>query len=258
MYVFCCGMYRSASTWSFNVCRDILRVPGRLVVGAHSPSFTETLSELSDPPDHLVYKSHHLDALPAEMLSKGEAKAVYTHRDPLDAIASGMRFLNVSFEKMFEYMAESIRTLEQLMAMKRGLLIGYEEVGNDTFNQVRRIAAYLEQPLSVSAMDAIVARNTPDALKAISDSFDSLPAERIITDPANRAYDRETLLHRNHFQGGKSGQGYGQLGHARSCLVYSAFAATLKRVRPDFGQVPENDTVLSAATGSNLGNSFIQ
>ncbi len=234
-------MYRSASTWSYNVCLEILESQGRSVVGAHSPSFAETLSGMADPSADLVFKAHSLDTLSLQMISQGDGKAVYTHRNPLDAIASGITFLNISFEQMFEFMADSVRTLEQLQHLQRGLFISYEEIMADAVCQITDMAAYLEQSLTAAQTAAIAEHNAFAAVKAFVDRFDTLPEERIFRAPANWAYDRRTLLHRNHLQGGRSGRGAEQLGPERGRLVRDAFGRTFQSLRPDFAgerQVP--------------------
>jgi hypothetical protein len=223
-------MIRSASTWSYNVVLQILRAHNRTVVGAHCATLEEAVAELGE--SDLVFKSHDLDRLSIQLLSLGKAKAIYTHRDPLDAIVSGMSIFNISFEEMYNYMAVSIKTLESLLRLEAGLMISYEEIMTDGCGVVSRIAEYLEQPLTTSAALEIADRTSRDRMKEVSDNFDAIPRERICQAPANWAYDKETFLHRNHIQDSRNGKGWEQLRHEERSLVISTFGSLLERVRP--------------------------
>src|ERR1700682_5961800 len=229
-------MIRSGSTWSFNVALEVFRAQNRAVVGTHTDSLRKTLVELGDFPADLVFKSHDLDDLSMKMLLAGQAKAIYTHRDPLDAIASAMAIFNLRFDEAFELMAASIRTLEQLVEARVGLLISYEELMTDPTAGVGRMAQYLAHPLTGLAIQAITDRTGRDKMKQLSDNFDQLPAERVCQAPGNWAYDRETLLHRNHIQDSRSGKGCEVLRLEQVRRVHSAFGDVLERVRPEYSR----------------------
>jgi hypothetical protein len=222
-------MIRSASTWSFNVCLNLLKSAGHAVVGTHSDSFERTLSEIS-PLSDLVFKSHELESMSLDYLSKGIAKAVYTHRDPLDAIVSGMKIFGFSFEGMLEQMTISIRTLDQLVASGTALFVAYEAMMADSVGEINRIARYLGQPITPSVAHWIATRNGREAMKKVADGFDNLPPERVFSAPANWAYDRETLLHRNHIGDSKTGKGIEHLDMAQCDVVHQRFAPSLKRI----------------------------
>jgi hypothetical protein len=231
-------MIRSASTWSFNVSLEILRAQQRLVVGAHSRSF-ERSRKVTDPQSDLVFKTHVLDRLARQMLLDRTAKAVYTYRDPLDAIVSGMSIFGISFDQMFKHMSISIDTLVQLLDMKAGLFIRYDDVMSDASLQVDRIADYLEHPLSPCQVSSIVELTGRERMRKISEHFETLPADRIFAAPGNWAYDKHTLLHRRHIQDSRTGKGREQLRPNERNLVYSAFKATLDRLDPNLCVAPD-------------------
>lgn len=128
MIVICCGMIRSASTWSFNACLEILRAARGNPVGVHSDSFTKTYSEHVDRSIDLEFKNHDIDELALTMLHGGDAKAVYTHRDPLDAMVSRMTLFRFSYEEMMRQLEVSMRTMDLILdrgaALRDGLLAG--------------------------------------------------------------------------------------------------------------------------------------
>lgn len=220
-------MIRSGSTWSFNVSLEILKAQIRTAIGVHSPSFKKTFTELDGSVADFVFKSHELDDFAVEMILAGEAKAIYTHRDPLDAIVSTMSIFDLSFDEAFHHMATSIRTLKQLLDIRAGLLISYEQLMTDPYAAVARIATYLGQPLTGLAIAEIADRTTLDKMRIIADSLDSLPAVRVCPAPANWAYDRETLLHRNHIQDSRSGKGLERLEIAQIRRVHAEFGDVL-------------------------------
>lgn len=201
------------------------------MAGLHGSSFEQALSETGEASEVLVFKTHHLDRFCLDMLCRGKAKAIYTHRDPLDAIVSGMSIFGMTFEEMLREMATSIATLDRLIELKTGLFIRYEDVCENPAEQVYRIAAYLGQPLTGSQMRTIEGRTSREALKKIADGFDSLPAERIFEAPGNWAYDRTTLLHRNHIQDSRSGKGREILSWEQQREVEASFSGTLALLR---------------------------
>src|SRR6476660_8314714 len=95
--VFCTGMLRSGSTWSFNVCR----LMGKVIAGRErKPMWSGYLMAEetgaffnqveNDRPGPTILKIHKLTPRGLDLLHSGGAKAVCTFRDPRDCVASMM------------------------------------------------------------------------------------------------------------------------------------------------------------------------
>jgi hypothetical protein len=213
-------MMRSASTWSFNACLEILKEAGRNPLGEHSASFQGSYLDKADPSRDFVFTSHQLDAFGIEMLSAGRAKAVCTHRDPLDAIVSGMSFLQLTFEEMLDELDQSVRTMVRIPTLSGSVLfIAYEDITDDSSAQIDRLTAFLGTTLTTTQIAEVDARTGLQKMKEIADNFEALDGQRVVPGPGPWAYDRETLLHPHHIQDAQTGKGYLQLTAAQRQLV---------------------------------------
>src|SRR5271156_4528903 len=94
----CNGMFRSGSTWSFNVCRALYQLldggqsrsqSGYMNRGPLDQLVLQKLPAITFP---LVVKSHDLGPAALAALRAGRARAVCTYRDPRDCVASDMIF----------------------------------------------------------------------------------------------------------------------------------------------------------------------
>jgi hypothetical protein len=148
-----------------------------------------------------------------------------------------MTIFNISFEEMFRHMALSIATLAELLEMKVGLFIRYDDILSNASFQIDRIAGFLGHPLSPYQTSKIAQLTSRRRMKKISDHFETLPADRIFAAPGNWAYDTRTLLHRHHVQDSRIGKGR-ELGPDRRNLVYRAFKDTLDRLDSSLCVIP--------------------
>jgi hypothetical protein len=121
-------MYGSASTWLFNVVREIYRSAGEESVNSHFLSGTFNFRAL-DQEDviHLV-KSHEIsDESTVAALAGRSNKIFITMRDPRDAVASLMLYHAHDFEKALNLVAQSARLCVGFMKDKRAVLLRYEK-----------------------------------------------------------------------------------------------------------------------------------
>ncbi len=127
-FIWCLGMYGSASTWLFNVVREIYRSAGEESVNSHFLSGTFNFRAL-DQEDviHLV-KSHEIsDESTVAALAGRSNKIFITMRDPRDAVASLMLYHAHDFEKALNLVAQSARLCVGFMKDKRAVLLRYEK-----------------------------------------------------------------------------------------------------------------------------------
>ncbi len=96
--IFCSGMTRSASRWSYQVylILEKLRTPdkhiSRRYLGEDDAHIDESLARaLSAKEGAVVFTSHTFGKRSVQMVLKGLAKNLYTYHDPRDSIASSIR-----------------------------------------------------------------------------------------------------------------------------------------------------------------------
>src|SRR5579885_1643920 len=156
MIIFCAGMPRSASTWSFHVAMRLLRAhaPDARIDSGFFENFIEWAVQKQDNCDHLVAKCHAIDRSAVLLLHLGAAKAIYTYRNPYDAIASARNMFGLSFEDSLGLIRESLRLYENELSPASTLSIAYEEIVERPLSVIGRIAAWLDlYPSSVQAAE---------------------------------------------------------------------------------------------------------
>src|SRR5437764_9299821 len=147
--IFCSGMMRSGSTWSFNVCRLLAQVAAR----QHNLPFwsgyltleqcEQFLAHASRKfPGPTVVKAHGLGPIALRYLALGQATAICTFRDPRSCVASLMQFSNVSFAVACGRILEGLRMLDQY-PRQHTLFVRYEQIVNEPLTQIREIGAHL-------------------------------------------------------------------------------------------------------------------
>ena len=213
MLVFCDGMPRSASTWSYNVVIKLLkaRFPADPLYYGSGSQPVETLKALDPGIRHVVLKTHALTPFSMSLVRIGAAKAVYTHRDLADAVASGLRVSRQGFKSVVDVFVRGI----DLYAFHResgiGLMLPFEEVVKNQSRAVARIAGYLFEEKTSAKLIRQVARET--SFTSMREKVEEINAGKLkLIKSGRNAYDPETLLYRNHV-------GEAQVGNGRTLLT---------------------------------------
>jgi len=89
-------MFRSGSTWSFNIVKSIMKKsnPGAPIFSEYNEDVKKVLNEKIEKYDNIVIKCHNLDKFGKSLISHHSVKIIYTYRNPLEAITSGMQVFN--------------------------------------------------------------------------------------------------------------------------------------------------------------------
>lgn len=223
MIIFCSGMPRSASTWSYNVCRLILDATTK----NYNANFfgeqeeldhclQELLSIEQDTQDILV-KAHFLGSVALDLVQSSQAKNIYTYRDPRDAISSSLQFIDKPFEKVLEQIAVSLNLYNRYEAFDNSLLIAYDDILQSPKSEINKIATYLNiQPTSELVNQIDQQTNLIASRKIIQ----SLPEDKTRT-------DSKTLLHSGHIQRASSGYWKDTLTPAQKLVANSLFESWL-------------------------------
>ena len=203
-------MPRSASTWSFNVCKRLLQYGysnSRFYTG-FSDQFTPLMEDLGSHYDHIVLKSHQPDRLARSLVIKGGAKAVYTHRDPYDAVASYMRMFERPFEEAIKAIGDSLEMYRELRPSGHCLGIAYQDIMQRSPEMIRTIQVHLGLAIPIQTLLQIQAETDLDAMRDIAGQVGQGGA---LASSGTLTFDKVTLLHRNHIRDGGSGYGRGVL-----------------------------------------------
>lgn len=209
-FIFCSGMPRSASTWSFNICRRLLAEmrPGERHSAGYTPDVGNKAEELECQYDHIVLKCHRLDPRARELCAAGRAAAVYTHRDPYDAIYSSMVMFHQPFDAALESIRNSLELLEFHRRQGRSLILHYEAIRTSPTETIRAIATFLGLDAPAELVERLARETSPEAMKAIaqtvSEESGGVRTPRSIYDPV-------TCIHRDHIRDGRSGHGRAML-----------------------------------------------
>jgi hypothetical protein len=202
MVIFCAGMQRSGSTWSYNACTSIVAArldPGSGWIADH-PLGNENPRAASDRIAHvstgksLVIKTHDLGDGAMRMIAERRVRCVYTLRDPRDAVVSmhrmwGSPINEVIASGMMGRIADLCRVL---VAGGNTHFMRYEDVRDRPTELLPDLARYLGSPLSDVDRDRIANELSTNQMRSRADKL-------------SNGYDKKTLLHPHHVRDGRTG-----------------------------------------------------
>jgi hypothetical protein len=202
MWVFCCGMMRSASTLQYQIAAAIVESAG-IGEGVGVAPSPEVLERHRASSDLYVTKAHLFRPDYAPLFAERQAKAVYIYRDLRDVVVSWMNMQRLSFDEVMDGDFVDAHCLEpyyQWMSVDDKLVSRYEDLMRDgPAAEAIRIARYLGVGLDGETLRAIAARYTLDEQKKRIRAFDY--DERGVP-VYNTAYDPDSLLHNRHITSG--------------------------------------------------------
>jgi Sulfotransferase domain len=221
-------MPRSASTWSFNVCVRLIShaYPDARLYTGFDNDLTKSMEGLDGEYDHLVLKSHRLDRLGRNLVILGAAKAVYTFRDPQDAIASYMVMFEQSFDEALAAILNSVHLYNFHRRCGNCALISYESIVRESFDAVARVQTYLGLENPPNVVRTIAKETGMEAMRHLADRVGENSDSLVVL--ANLKYDRHSLLHRNHIRHGGIGYGRTFLSDVQRAKVESVIGAALE------------------------------
>ncbi len=197
------GLHGSASTWVFNVVRELMIAAlGEQRVLA---VYADQMEDLPDPAGRtLVVKSHHGSAGLDARLEAARATIFLSMRDPRDAaISMALRF-DAPLNRAVHWIASDCTRLARLAA--RGhLLLRYEDRFFEDAAMPRRLARVLGLSSTPAVTGAIFARYSTAAVRAFSGNFAGLPPGRVVSF-GSTVMDPVTQIHRTHIGDARSGK----------------------------------------------------
>jgi hypothetical protein len=234
--IICNGVIRSGSTWSYNVCRILghtlakrrsQRCGMACLTDRSLDQFLQTDAFVREGP--AVIKAHEIGPVALQWIADGKARAVCTFRDPRDCVASDIPFWGQGFDASVQRVIVSLKALHAShQTSGRTLFVRYEDMMADRRSQIRRIAEYLEIPISDSEVELIDDQTNIDATQKFCQTISKEPAGR--TDPVlgGHSRDRLTLLHDNHIGSAKSGRWKDDLSPEQAAYLTQLFQSSLR------------------------------
>lgn len=205
MLLFCDGMPRSASTWVYNITFGLLKSASPAADIRRAMYGPRT--SLAVSADWAIMKCHWLDENARAVFRAGNARAIYTHREIYDAIASYLMMFRVSFELALETMNVSLDAYDFHCETGNFLPVDYASIVQRPGDTIRAIARFLELTLPDSAIAQIEDEHSFQAIKELSANLKQVKEDRLIRNSIS-SYDPETQWHVRHVRNG--GIGYGR------------------------------------------------
>lgn len=123
----CLGLYASASTWLFNIVRQLSMCGNDNLVQTHFLSGPCSFSSFDRPSITNIVKSHEIsDEATILELSKRSQKIFITLRDPRDAVTSLMLYHGYDFDRALTHVHEASLLCVRFSEDNRSIILNYE------------------------------------------------------------------------------------------------------------------------------------
>jgi hypothetical protein len=210
--ILCTGMMRSASTWSFNVCRllgDLFACRLNLPFGSSYLNGKELdnfiRERMKSEPGVVVVKIHTPGKLALECVQKNIIKNICTIRDPRDCVASRQLFEKEPFEQSVRLIKNNLVYVSFFQGCEHTLFIRYEEMMRNGSVQIKRICNYLQIEIDDNQLHDVDTRTNIASMKRVADSLKTKQPETLLRDRSHFV-DPVTHIHENHVHGGTCGR----------------------------------------------------
>jgi len=199
------GLHGSASTWVFNVVRELLiaALGEDQVLALYADRLSELPAE-TDRPGCLLLKSHHGSAELDAWLATARPVVFLSLRDPRDAAISMAQRFRAPLGQAAHWLADDCARLLRLAGQGHPLL-RYEDRFFDDRAVPEQLARTLGLTLEPAAIEAIFARYSTTAVRRFTQRLADLPPERLVVSGA-LMFDRVTQIHRVHIGDARTGK----------------------------------------------------
>jgi hypothetical protein len=188
-------MYRSGSTWSYNVVKQLLRRASGTVRGGYTNAIGQALTTYGEKDDHIVVKSHAPDGLGRALIKQRLCRAVYTYREPVDGILSAMEAFKNQLDPMLDIVKASLELMRFQVETGGVLFIWYGDITGSPQDVVQRIADYLGIALAsedIADIATMLSRdNVRRIIKALGKSAPQISGKGV-------EWDESTLFNNHH------------------------------------------------------------
>ncbi len=223
------GLHGSASTWTYNVARELLTAA--LGADAVAACFANTLDELLAEPRALgrvvLCKTHGFPRLDA-LAHLTAARVVATVRDPRDAALSLIDRFGMAPDAAARAIAQDCRYVAWAQDAGHPVL-RYEDRFFESAEAARRLAVHLGVTVGAADLAHIAAAWRTDAVRAFAATVGELPAERVVRQGSVFLFDRVTQIHRTHIGDARSGKWRERFASVHRAELAHTFAPFLAR-----------------------------
>jgi len=193
MIVIIGGMYRSGSTFTFNVVRELLQSDGTIETYAWLKTVDSATIYKQSVTKHVIIKTHEPDDLTYALIKLNAVKTICTLRKPEDAIASHRRVFSVPIE-------EAARLAKDWFAWylpikQNALNINYKTIDQYPLIAILKIQWFLFNKLNLNLAWRICKAYRKKNLKV---KFDQLKLSDETWDAGFTYFDKTTFFHRKH------------------------------------------------------------
>jgi len=199
MWIFCGGMYRSASTLQYQIIAEILesRGLGTRIGWAKPEHFPQVKKEHEQYKGYKIFKCHEFTPAITREFKEGNALGLYIYRDVRDVIVSFMQKKGFSFQRVMQgkRIESCIRNYNSWTRQTGVYISRYEEVVMDMEREVTEIAAFFKIPLE---LDEIIKIAEKLSLSHQRERIERIKKEKSYMDLGSKKIDPFTLLHTDH------------------------------------------------------------
>jgi hypothetical protein len=213
--ILCGGMYRSGSTYQFNIASAIVELRGlggRAVYSDYQSNPSRYIKSLSDKSkSHLVLKCHDLPNEYGVFSKSHEIRCFSSFRDIYDVVASwqAMNRRRLTTKEGLQFARMAVTSFAKWEQLSDGVvkIFSYDRMIAEPKMTCRLMGEFLGVELSDTEIDSIADKCSVASLKTRLDNA----TEKEITKHEKMAWDSQTLVHLTHFNGGTSGKGKNEL-----------------------------------------------
>lgn len=198
------GLHASASTWVYNVVRELLiaALGAEQVLAMYAEQLKELPAKSKRARRQLVIKSHHGSAELDAWLAATQAQIILSIRDPRDACVSMSQRFSTPIGATVAWLTADCNRVMRLALQDRPLL-RYEDRFFEDQAAPQRLAEYLGLKVAPSSLEDISTRYRTEAVRSFAHRLADLPPERLIMFDSH-LIDRVTQIHGPHIGDARS------------------------------------------------------
>lgn len=224
------GLYGSASTWVYNVLRELMaaRHGEARVHAVYSDTVAKVLEDRKALGRYVVWKMHFGEPAFDVFAQFVDPTMILTVRDPRDSVLSLVNRFNTQLEAAVPAVARCCNRV-LLCAGAGHPVLRYEDGFFRDMEILRGIATHIGASVAEDAMRRIFDRYTTEAVRRFAEHVEALPAERVKGDPFIDLYDEVTQIHRGHIGDGSVRKWEWGLTAEQQQMLTAHFAPFLER-----------------------------
>lgn len=226
--IFCSGMARSASTWSFNACRllasKVEEAPRVFSAFAQTPEVLDSyLDEFSDGSTVVILKFHRSSERVFNLLADGAALNVFTFRNPLQAIASARDIFKLDLPTVLGSVQSSLIDMERYQGLPGTLFLSMRDIVSSTRTATCRLAQHLNFEFDPADIDEVAALTSARRVAAVTNA-PGFARQEALVDMGFSRYDPVTHLHVGHIRRGLKRDSHEHLSDKEMAICQEALA----------------------------------